>query len=181
MRRQIQILSFMIVMAATPSSADSVEETAKCAATFRVLTSIEPLDAGLGQYFTSLGLLAYDMISFYSNADRGRGITNGEKSRLIADYQISIDQARSNGEAFIPYVASCMGWAVDLGSELASANDSGRSFEAVARASARPSMENNYPFDDWPLMQDIFYAAYAEWVDMGKVTTNDLRRSLGLQ
>jgi hypothetical protein len=181
MRGKIQIFSVIFVIAAAPSAADSVEETAKCAATFRVLTSIEPLDAGLGQYFTSFSALAHDMIGFYSNADRGAGITNGETSRLIADYQISIDQAKNNGEAFIPYVASCMGWAVDLGSALASANESGRSFEAVARASARPSINKQYPFDDWPMMQDIFYAAYAEWVDMGKVTTNDIRRSLGLQ
>jgi hypothetical protein len=121
------------------------------------------------------------MISLYSNADRGRGITNGETSRLISDYQISIDQAKSNGEAFIPYIASCMGWAVELGSALASANESGRGLEAVARASARPSIEKQYPYDDWSMMQEIFYTAHAEWVDMGKVTTNDLRRSLGLQ
>lgn len=181
MRYKIQIFSVIFLMAAAPCAADSVEETAKCAATFRVLTSIEPLDAGLGQYFTNLSSLAYDMVSFYSNADRGAGITNGETSRLISEYQISIDQAKSNGEAFIPYVASCMGWAVDLGTGLASANESGRSPEAVARASARPYIQKQYPFEDWPMMQEIFYAAYAEWVGMGKVTTNDIRRSLGLQ
>jgi hypothetical protein len=42
MHRKIQIFSVIVIMAATPSEADSVDETAKCAATFRVLTSIDP-------------------------------------------------------------------------------------------------------------------------------------------
>ena len=42
-------------------------------------------------------------------------------------------------------------------------------------------MEKQYPFDDWPMMQDVFYDAYAEWVDMGKVAANDAERSLGLR
>ena len=179
MLRKFQIFSAMIMLAAAPSAADSVDETAKCAATFSVLTNIGVLDAGLGKQFSFYSALAYAMTVFYSDADRDRRLTITETSFLISEYQISIDHAESNGEAFIPYVASCMGWAVDLEAAMAGAN--APSFEVVAGASARPNMEKQYPFDDWPMMQDVFYDAYAEWVDMGKVAANDAERSLGLR
>ena len=67
------------------------------------------------------------------------------------------------------------------GGAAAMASANAPSFEVVAGASARPNMEKQYPFDDWPMMQDVFYDAYAEWVDMGKVAVNDGERSLGLR
>ena len=181
MLRKFQIFSVMTMITASASAADSVDETAKCAATFSVLTNIGVLDAGLGKQFSFYSALAYAMTIFYSDADRDRGLTIAETSFLISEYQISIDHAEGNGEAFIPYVASCMGWAADLESAMASANANGRNFEVIAGASARPNMEKQYPFDDWPMMQDVFYDAYAEWVAMGKVAANDAERSLGLQ
>jgi hypothetical protein len=181
MLRKFQIFSVMMIITASASAADSVDETAKCAATFSVLTNIGVLDAGLGKQFSFYSALAYTMTVFYSDADRDLGLTIAEASFLISEYQISIDHAEGNGEAFIPYVASCMGWAADLESAMASANANGRNFEVIAGASARPNMEKHYPFNDWPMMQDIFYDAYAEWVDMGKIAANDAERSLGLQ
>lgn len=179
MLRKFQILSAMMMMTASASAADSVDETAKCAATFSVLTNIGVLDAGLGEQFSFYSALAYTMTIFYSDADRDRRLTTAETSFLISEYQISIDHAEGNGEAFIPYVASCMGWAVDLEAAMASTN--APSFEVIAGASARPNMEKQYPFDDWPMMQDVFHDAYAEWVNMGKVAANDAERSLGLR
>jgi hypothetical protein len=181
MLRKFQIFSVMMMMTASASAADSVDETAKCAATFSVLTHIGVLDAGLGKQFSFYSALAYAMTVFYSDADRDRGLTIAEASLLISEYQNSIDHAEGNGAAFIPYVASCMGWAVDLEAAMASAKAGVPSFEVVAGASARPNMEKQYPFDDWPVMKDIFYDAYAEWVDMGKIAANDAERSLGLQ
>jgi hypothetical protein len=94
--------------AGNTSAADSVDETAKCAATFSVLTNIGVLDAGLGKQFSFYSALAYAMTVFYSDADRERGLTITETSFLISEYQISIDHAEGNGEAFIPYVASVL-------------------------------------------------------------------------
>jgi hypothetical protein len=123
-------------------------------------------------------MLSYDMMALYSKVDHGQRLSNREMSQLISYYQMVIDNAQNNGEAFLPYVISCMGWAFELSSALSNARENGGDFEAVALASPRPSSSYSYPFDDWPIMQNIFVAAYAEWTKLGKISRDEIRRSL---
>mgnify|MGYP000229949785 CR=1 FL=1 len=174
-----KILAFGLVLTIYPTiiKADYVDEAAKCSATFRVLTSIEILDPNLGEYFTKLSLLSYDLTGLYSKDHRGVAMTNGEVSELITDHQLSIDSKASNGSSFVPYVKSCMGWLYKVGQRLQSSGRD-RNIQEVLLNSPTPSLTHEYPHPDWGQMEQIFYAAYKEWEGLGKVTPRSIRDAL---
>ena len=118
------------------SYADNVDEAAKCAATFRVLTSIELVDENLGQYFTKQNLFVYDLIGLYAEHYRNKNFTNGETSRLITKYQLNFDAKSSNGSYFIPYVQSCMGWTYKVSKDLQNSKNSKKKKIKPTRARA---------------------------------------------
>ena len=159
------------------SYADSVDEAAKCAATFRILTSIELVDENLGQYFTKQNLFVYDLIGLYAEHYRNRNFTNGETSRLITKYQLSFDAKSSNGSHFIPYVKSCMGWTYKVSNDLKRSKNS-KNIKKILLESATPSLKHRYPHSDWTQMKQIYFLAYSEWEKMGKITPQSIRDAL---
>ena len=159
------------------SYADNVDEAAKCAATFRVLTSIELVDENLGQYFTKQNLFVYDLIGLYAEHYRNKNFTNGETSRLITKYQLNFDAKSSNGSYFIPYVQSCMGWTYKVSKDLQNSKNS-KNKKKILLESATPSLKHRYPHSDWTQMKQIYFLAYNEWEKMGKITPQSIRDAL---
>ena len=58
------------------------EQANRCSALFMILTSIQKIEAGLGQYFTQLGQLSGMMTSIYLSDATGRVATNGQISDM---------------------------------------------------------------------------------------------------
>tara|TARA_B110001450_G_C17599464_1_gene472334 strand:- start:601 stop:1161 length:561 start_codon:yes stop_codon:yes gene_type:complete len=162
------------------SYADNVDEAAKCAATFRILTSIELIDENLGQYFTKQNLFVYDLIGLYAEHYRNRNLSNGETSRLITKYQLDFDAKSNNGSYFIPYVKSCMGWTYKVSKDLQNSKNmkNSKNIKKILIESATPSLKHSYPHSDWTQMEQIYFLAYSEWENMGKITPKSIRDAL---
>ena len=158
--------------------ADPVDEAAKCSATFRVLTSLEFQNEPLGQHFTQLAMFSYDLMGLYSQIYRGGSMTNGETSELITDYQLLLDAASNDGSAFLPYVKSCTGWLVSVGTAINNADRDKEDIRTVIRSAQKPNLSFKYPHSDWSAMREMFYVSYGLWSDMGKVTPRDVRKAL---
>lgn len=176
----IKILYVLLSLAvATPVRADSVDEAAKCASTFYVLTSIAMLDEGLGQHFEKLSLLSSDLVAAYARYDRNvASWTNGDTRKLKSLYRNEIDRSQANGFGFLPYVKSCIGWTNRIGVHLGASQAAGQSVAEAISSSPRPSLDYDYPYADWETMEEIFYAAYSQWEAMGKVTPDDIYEAL---
>jgi hypothetical protein len=171
-------LTSFVLLICSPASADSVDEAAKCAGTFYVLTSVGTIDAGLGQHFEKMSMLSYDMVGAYAEIDRKERFTNRITMELISQYRTQMDRSAANGAAFLPYVQSCMGWANSMGQHLIAAQQTGLSEAEAVSSSPRPSPDYAYPFADWAKMEEIFIAAYREWESMGKVSSDDIYDAL---
>ena len=162
------------------AKADEVDEAAKCAATFRILTSLQVENEQLGQHFTKLGLFSVDLTGLYSKSLRNRSMTNGQVSELITYYQLELDALSSDGSAFLPYVRSCMGWLATVGTVLNDADLDRSNIRKLLISAPTPSMSFEYPHSDWPTMQNLFLKSYEIWGEMGKLTPRDYRKALGI-
>lgn len=179
MKTQILSIFVIAVLAQSPAHSDSVDEAAKCASTFFVLTSVGMLDEGLGQHFEKLSMLSYDMIGAYARYDRNEtNWTNGDTRKLISFYRTEIDHSAANGLAFVPYVKSCTGWTNKVGIHLGESLAAGLSVDEAVSSSPRPSTDYGYPFEDWVGMQEIFSAAYSQWEAMGKISSDNIYNAL---
>ncbi len=176
--RSIGLALLLTVGVGSVGKADEVDEAAKCSATFRVLTSLELQNEALGQHFTKLGLFSYDLMGLYSQIYRGGSMTNGETSELITDYQLLLDAASNDGSAFLPYVKSCTGWLVSVGTAINNADRDKEDIRTVIGSAQKPNLSFKYPHSDWSAMREMFYVSYGLWSDMGKVTPRDVRKAL---
>ena len=172
------LLLAMVIMIANQAIGDEVDEAAKCAATFRVLTSLELENEALGQHFTKSALFSYDLMGLYADSLRNQSMTNGEMSELITDYQLQLDSSASNGAAFVPLVASCTGWLFKVGTKLNQASPSSDNIRNVLLSASKPSSSHEYPHPDWPKMKELFSLSHSLWTDMGKITPRDVRKAL---
>jgi hypothetical protein len=160
-------------------SADEVDEAAKCSATFRILTSLELQNEALGQHFTKLALFSYDLMGLYSQIYRNKNMTNGQTSELITDFQLILDAASNDGSAFLPYVKSCTGWLVKVGTLMNEADREKNDVKTILAAAPTPNLSFRYPHSDWSSMKNMFLVSYGVWSDMGKITPRDIRKALG--
>ncbi|MDT2075790.1 MAG: hypothetical protein RMX26_07365 [Planktomarina sp.] len=159
-------------------NADEVDEAAKCAATFRILTSLEVQNEALGQHFTKLALFSYDLMGFYTKKFRNTSLTSGQTSELITAYQVDLDLRSPNGSAFLQYVRSCSGWLVKVGTLINEASSDTSDIRLILDLAPTPNLRYGYPHADWPLMQNLFIQSHRIWADMGKITPRDVRRAL---
>ncbi len=105
-------------------------------------------------------------------------MTNGETSELITDYQLLLDAASNDGSAFLPYVKSCTGWLVSVGTAINNADRDKEDIRTVIGSAQKPNLSFKYPHSDWSAMREMFYVSYGLWSDMGKVTPRDVRKAL---
>jgi hypothetical protein len=163
------ILIFSILsLPFTAASADNLDEAAKCAATFKVLTSLRANSEDLGDHFTKQGFMSWDMMVFYAEHERGRVFTNGEISNLVTQYQTELDKQQPNGNAFVPYVRSCTGWTYKIGQIFISEDSDQQKKTLLLDPSNNPSLAFEYPHSTWPQMKDLFFEAHRIWTDLGK-------------
>tara|TARA_B100001093_G_C26090618_1_gene702609 strand:+ start:43 stop:546 length:504 start_codon:yes stop_codon:yes gene_type:complete len=165
--RTILFLFFTSLFAAT-ASADNLDEAAKCAATFKVLTSLRANSEDLGDHFTKQGFMSWDMMGIYAEHERGRVFTNGEISNLVTQYQTELDNQQPNGNAFVPYVRSCTGWTYRIGQIFISEASDQQKKTLLLDPSNNPSLAFEYPHSTWPQMKDLFFEAHRIWIDLVK-------------
>ncbi len=147
-----------------------------------ILTSIQKIEAGLGQYFTQLGQLSGMMTSIYLADATGRVATNGQISDMKSEAMKKIGRNfPANYASLEKEIKSCMGWVVAVGgviqkNQSAMGTDSGA--KKVLRTAPKPSLGFAYPFEDFDAMRPIFRKAFDEWVAMGMITPNSIKEAL---
>ena len=148
--------------------ADNLDEAAKCAATFKVLTSLRANSEDLGDHFTKQGFMSWDMMGFYAEHERGRVFTNGEISNLVTQNQTELNEQQPNGNAFVPYVRSCTGWTYQIGQIFISEVSNQQKKTLLLDPSNNPSLAFEYPHSTWPQMKDLFFEAHRIWAGLVK-------------
>lgn len=177
--RLVGLALLLLVGVGNVVKADPVDEAAKCAATFRVLTSLQIQNEQLGKYFTQLGLFSADLMGLYSESLRNSTMTNGEISELATEYQLQLDSQSSDGSSFLPYVQSCMGWLHEVGIIINEAGSNNANVREILISAPKPSLNYEYPHPDWIAMEELFFQSYQIWVEMDKITPRDIRKALG--
>ena len=162
------LITFILFLSNGTAYADKLDEAAKCAATFRILTSLRVNNEALADHFANQGLISRDIMSIYMQANRNRIFTNGETQNLIIRQQTELDQQRPNGQAFIPYLKSCTGWNFKFSKISLSDIPTEKKAAAFLKASDMPILDLAYPHPTWPEMQELFLEAHRIWADLGK-------------
>lgn len=162
------LLVFILSTSASVALATNLDEAAKCAATFKVLTSLRVNNEDLADHFSRQGLISRDMMHFYAEQETSRIFTNGEFSDLINKYQIELDKQQPNGNAFVPYVRSCTGWTFKIGQIFLTGNVGAQKKVLLLDPSNNPNLAFEYPHSTWPQMKDLFFEAYQIWKRLSK-------------
>lgn len=160
-----QLIVLLLTTGLLPNAAlaTNLDEAAKCAATFKVLTSLRVNNENLADHFTKQGLISLDMMSLYAEHETNRIFTNGEFSDLIDKYQTELDEQQPDGNAFVPYVRSCTGWTFKIGKILLSENDNMQKEILLLDPKNNPNLAFEYPHSTWPQMKDLFFESYEIW------------------
>ena len=161
--KKLMVLVLTSSLFSNAALAANLDEAAKCAATFKVLTSLRINNENLADHFTKQGLISLDMMGLYAEHETNRIFTNGEFSDLIDQYQTELDEQQPDGNAFVPYVRSCTGWTFKIGLILLSENDIMQKEILLLDPSNNPNLAFEYPHSTWPQMKDLFFESYKIW------------------
>ena len=174
--------SWLMTLSSIAIASDAQHQANRCSALFMILTSIQNVEAGLGQYFTQLGQLSGMMTSIYYEDDTGKVGTNGQMSDLKSKAMDKIGKdypanyARLENE-----IKSCIGWVVSIGGVIQKNQDlmgTEAGAKLVFRKALKPSSSFAYPFEDFATMRPLLRRAFDEWVAMGMVTPNSIKDAL---
>ena len=174
--------SWLLTLSSVASASDEQHQANRCSALFMILTSIQNVEAGLGQYFTQLGRLSGMMTSIYYEDNTGKVGTNGQMSDLKSKAMDKIGKDYPAKYASLENeIKSCIGWAVSIGGVIQEnqglmATETGA--KSVFRKAPKPSSNFAYPFEDFATMRPLLRRAFDEWVAMGMVTPNSFRDAL---
>ena len=163
-------------------AANSQAKANRCSAIFMILTSIQNVEAGLGQYFTNFGQLSGMMTSIYYEDDTGKVGTNGQMSDLKSKAMDKIGKGYpANYASLESEIKSCIGWVVSIGGVIQKNQDlmgTEAGAKSVFRKAPKPSSSFAYPFEDFATMRPLLRRAFDEWVTMGMVTPNSVKDAL---
>lgn len=164
------------------NASDSQHQANRCAALFMILTSIQNVEPGIGQYFTKLGHLSGMMTSIYYEGNSGKVGTNGQMSDLKSNAMDKIGKGYpANYPKLESEIKSCIGWIVAVGKvmqqnqNLMNTNEGAKE---VFRKAPKPTSDYEYPFEDFASMKPVIQRALGEWVSAGMVTPNSVKEAL---
>jgi len=173
---------WLIGISGIAHASDAQYQANRCSALFMILTSIQNVEAGLGQYFTQLGQLSGMMTSIYYGDDTGKVGTNGQMSDLKSKAMDKIGKDYpANYASLENEIKSCMGWVVSIGGVIQKNQDlmgTEAGAKSVFRKAPKPSSGFAYPFEDFATMRPLLRRAFDEWLAMGMVTPNSLRETI---
>ena len=173
---------WLLSFSAAADASDAQHQANRCSALFMILTSIQNVEAGLGQYFTQLGQLSGMMTSIYYEDDTGKVGTNGQMSDLKSKAMDKIGKDYpANYASLENEIKSCIGWVVSIGGVIQKNQDfmgTEAGAKSVFRKAPKPSSSFAYPFEDFTAMRPLLRRAFDEWVTMGMVTPSSVREHL---
>ena len=173
---------WLLIIAGAAHASDAQHQANRCSALFMILTSIQNVESGLGQYFTQLGQLSGMMTSIYYEDDTGKVGTNGQMSDLKSKAMDKIgNDYPANYASLESEIKFCIGWVVSIGGVIQKNQDlmgTEAGAKSVFRKAPKPSSSFAYPFEDFATMRPLLRQAFDEWVAMGMVTPNSVKDAL---
>lgn len=155
-----------------------VEEAQNCSAQFFVMTALERVEPNLGQMYTKQGQFASHMASIYYEEANNSRASNGKMTSIKQKY---LDKIKSSvGTSMtLESMTNCAGWIVSVGKQLQQKRPkSQEDFKRLVLASARPSENFPFPYENKSQFGGLIDLAKQLWFEAGAFTPDQLREAL---
>ena len=175
---------WLLTIAGAAHASDAQHQSNRCSALFMILTSIQNVEAGLGQYFTQLGEFSTIMTAHYYEERTGKIATNGKLSVLKSKAMDNIrKQYLRDYRAIENEIESCIGWAAEVGNFIKQNSylmKTDKGTKTILKSAPKPSKNFVYPFDDFASIQPFLRKGFDEWINIGSVTPEKILASTKL-